>query len=135
MAKNLNDKEQKRRNRFSSSIVKRINEKGWTKAELARQAGMGRDSIGAYIRTDSFPAEKHLLKLCKALDCTPDDLCPGSSELLTDMMPEIPLEIKSTSDGRLYFRIAAIADTETVFGITALLEKYHEKEKSKQSKK
>lgn len=51
--------------------------KGMKQAELARQAGISRNSVCTYIQGRSFPSRDSLQKLASALGITADELLPG----------------------------------------------------------
>jgi transcriptional regulator with XRE-family HTH domain len=62
---------------FACQLQKRLNEKDWTQAELARRSGVGRDNISEYLRARVLPRPEALEALPKALECEPGDLVPS----------------------------------------------------------
>ncbi|MGQ3049870.1 MAG: helix-turn-helix domain-containing protein [Niveispirillum sp.] len=57
-----------------------MEKKGWNQSELARAAGIGRDSVSVYCLGKSIPGAKHLAAMARALNCDPSDICPAVSE-------------------------------------------------------
>ena len=62
---------------FGRRLYGLMMEKPWTQSDLARAAGLGRDSISQYVRGKSVPTPQNLQKLAKALDIDPDVLFPN----------------------------------------------------------
>lgn len=54
--------------------VRRIN-KHWSQRQLAEASGVGVDAISKYECCACSPTLKSIVKLSKALNCTPNDLC------------------------------------------------------------
>jgi len=50
------------------------NEKGWTQEQLADASGVGRSYISEIESGIYNPTADIICKLCKALNCTPNDL-------------------------------------------------------------
>lgn len=91
---------------FGRRLQALILEKNWNQAELARAAGLGRDSISTYIRGQVFPDPKNLKKLADALGMTPQQLYPQAMSTAMDV--EIPtLEIRQsiTEPNKVHLRI------------------------------
>ncbi|MEX0327921.1 MAG: helix-turn-helix domain-containing protein [Ruegeria sp.] len=59
-------------------------ERGWNQSELARRAGIPRDSVSTYVRGVSLPNSKSLQKLADALGTTPADLIPNMVQDATE---------------------------------------------------
>lgn len=62
---------------FGRRLYKLMLEKMWNQSELARQAGLPRDSISTYIRGRSLPTPKSLQALANAFDMPPEELLPN----------------------------------------------------------
>ena len=92
-------------------IQSRMQAKGWTQSELARQSEMGRDSVSSYVRGRSMPGPLHLSRIAKALDCTTEDLLPGLTAA-TSARPgsagddALPLEIRQVAGVQVWLRLA-----------------------------
>lgn len=61
--------------------------RGWHQSELARRAGLNRDSISTYIRGSSLPTPLNLQKLAAAFDMAPEALLPNHLEAAIDDDP------------------------------------------------
>ena len=62
---------------FGRRLQAMILERNWNQADLARAAGLGRDSISTYIRGTVFPDPKNLKKIADALGTTTQSLTVG----------------------------------------------------------
>jgi transcriptional regulator with XRE-family HTH domain len=65
---------------FGKRVYAKIVELGITQSELARRAGLGRDSISQYIRGRSIPTPVNLGLLAKGLGVKAEDLYPDYEE-------------------------------------------------------
>lgn len=50
---------------------------GMTQAELAKRTGIHPRTISTYARSVNHPNVSALIEICKALECTPNDLLDG----------------------------------------------------------
>lgn len=99
--------------------------KGWSQADLARQASkflpkgkvFRRDSISLYIRGAQMPAPERMHALCNALGIKQDDLVPP------DVTESPPLAIKPLTDGNVWLQINQAVSMDAALKITALLKK------------
>lgn len=48
--------------------------KGITQSELARRMGIPRSNVVRLVNTDANSQEDIILKMCRALECTPNDI-------------------------------------------------------------
>ena len=62
---------------FAKSLRAKLLELGISQSELARRAGLGRDSISGYIRGRSLPNPVNIDRLAKALGVNAEELCPS----------------------------------------------------------
>jgi transcriptional regulator with XRE-family HTH domain len=91
---------------FGRRLQSLILERNWNQADLARAAGLGRDSISTYIRGQVFPDPKNLKKIADALGVTPQQIYPSS--MSAAMETEIPtLEIRQsiTEPDKVHIRV------------------------------
>ncbi len=65
------------RRAFGDRVRVRMNQKGWSQSELARRAGLKRDSVSTYINGKVWPDPANLKKLAKTLGCATDELVPS----------------------------------------------------------
>lgn len=86
---------------FGRRISERMLKKNWNQSDLARAAGLGRDSISTYVRGMVLPDARNLKKLADALDCSPDDLMPSAERMPQDTI----FEIRQTTDGKILIKI------------------------------
>ena len=96
---------------FSANLQKKLGERGWNGAELARQAAkfmedgrFGRDTISRYLRGLSMPYASSLDAMCRALRCDPKDLIPPEAyQTLDSVVPEI--DMQAAPDGQAWLRV------------------------------
>lgn len=78
---------------FGKRLYTHMLNKGWNQSQLARYAGLGRDSISQYVRGRSYPTPQNLQALAKCLSVDPDDILPNYYESAVDReQPEIELK-------------------------------------------
>ena len=65
------------RREFAANLDKLMRRKGWHQSELARRAGIAKDSVSTYIRGVAMPTRPKLEALAKALEVEPDSLLPN----------------------------------------------------------
>lgn len=72
---------------FAKRVYKRMMDKGWNQSQLARYAGLPRDSISVYIRGRSLPTPQSLQKLAACLGCAPEDLLSLYAQAAAEIQP------------------------------------------------
>lgn len=85
------------RQEFARRVYSLMISKGMFQSDLARAAGLPRDSISNYVRGNNMPERVNLKKLADALEVKPDDLLPNLAEQAIELDRESPLEIKASS--------------------------------------
>lgn len=63
---------------FGRRLMQMIVDRGWRQSDLARAAGVGRDSISCYVNGRMFPTPKNLSLIASALKVKPEDLIPNT---------------------------------------------------------
>lgn len=107
---------------FGRRLSALMMDKGWNQSDLARVAGLGRDSISTYVRGLTFPEPKNLRKLADALGTTPHDLLPNA--VLNAIEKETPaLEIRQAHGhtDRVFIRINQLVTLEQAAKIFEIL--------------
>lgn len=80
--------------------------KGWNQSQLARYAGIGRDSVSQYMRGRSYPTPQSLHALAKALSIEPEKLLPNYYESAVDReLPEIELKGVHGDPDNMWLRV------------------------------
>ncbi len=106
------------RRAFGDRVRVRMNQKGWTQSELARKAGLKRDSISTYINGKTWPDPANLKRLAATLGCTPEELIPS----LTVKPPAAPpIQVTQDGDG-MHLRISKRVSFGQASRILAILE-------------
>lgn len=115
---------------FSRNLRNALEEKGWNRSQLARQASrflkdgkqIGRDSVSMYCNGKSIPGPIPLSAISRALGLSPEDLLPGS---LPDGGGDVSLQIVQSKDrdGMVHLRINQDVSMETAVEIMSILKK------------
>ena len=107
---------------FGRRLAAMMMDKGWNQSDLARAAGLGRDSISTYVRGQTFPEPKNLRKLADALGTTTHELLPNAA--LNAIESETPaLEIRQAHGhaDRVFIRINQLVTLEQAARIFEIL--------------
>lgn len=88
---------------FGRRLYKLMSAKGWRQAELARRAGIGRDSVSNYVAGKSFPTALNLEKLAKALGADADEILPNhaASAILSER-PDFEIKVNQGDPTRAW---------------------------------
>lgn len=106
---------------FSTRLFSRMRAKSWNQSDLARAAGLGRDSISTYVRGMVFPDAKNIKRLADALGCTPSDLVPDIPKLDEPVSDNAVFEIRQTGDGKVFVKINQFVTIDQAAAIFAAL--------------
>lgn len=109
---------------FARRLYKLMMARGWRQSELARRAGLPRDSISTYVRGKSLPSPQNLLALAKALDMKPEDILPNHMEsaLENEDNPAFSMVQSDTRPGKAWVRVNRLVNFSTATKIAELLE-------------
>jgi len=83
---------------FGNRLYSVMLERNMSQSDLARSAGLGRDSISTYVRGRSVPTPSSLEKLAKALNVDAEELYPNYSANAAAIDEPI-LQFKQVNDG------------------------------------
>lgn len=104
---------------FGRRLLALIRDRNWNQAELARAAGLGRDSISTYIKGTVYPDPKNLKKIADALGTTPQALMPeGASP--TDL-PILEIRQSSSEPDKVHIRVNRLVTVEQASKIFSIL--------------
>ncbi len=111
------------RQEFGRRLFKLINDRGWNQSDLAREAGIGRDSISTYVNGHTFPTPKNLRAMSEALGVEPHDLLPNEiMSAFDDEHPAIELKQAAGHPGKAWLRVNRMMSFGTAARIVALIE-------------
>lgn len=106
---------------FSRKLWRLMVSKGWNQAELARQAGIGRDVIGGYVRGLHLPEPPHAKKLADALSVNVDAFFNlGGPDLARSDAP--PIELRATTDGKAMLHVNLEVPMEVAVRVLSLIQ-------------
>ena len=104
---------------FGRRLLALIRDRNWNQAELARAAGLGRDSISTYIKGTVYPDPKNLKKIADALGTTPQALMPDGVSS-TDL-PILEIRQSSTEPDKVHIRVNRLVTVEQASKIFSIL--------------
>lgn len=108
---------------FAKRLYKLMITRGWRQSDLARQAGLPRDSISTYMRAKSLPTPQSLQALAKAFNTKPEDLLPNQLESAMDEEnPAFSMQASSANPGKAWVRVNRLVNFGTATKIAELLE-------------
>lgn len=107
---------------FGQRLQSMLLERNWNQSDLARAAGLGRDSVSTYVRGSVFPDPKNLKRIADALGVSPQQLFP--SGMITKMDADVPaLEIRQSASepNKVHIRINRTVTIEQAAQIFSIL--------------
>ena len=107
---------------FGRRLYKLMAAKGWRQAELARRAGIGRDSVSTYINGRSTPTQQNLDGLSRALGVPSNVLLPNhtASAIATDK-PEFEIRVSPGDPSKAWVKLDRLVSFDTATRIGELL--------------
>jgi transcriptional regulator with XRE-family HTH domain len=107
---------------FGKRLYSYMLKKGWNQSTMAREVGLGRDSISQYVRGRSIPNPINLDKLAKALNVEADVLFPNY-DAQTNAVEEPTLEMKSIDNDaeNMWLRINMKVDAKKALEVFKIL--------------
>ena len=94
------------RQEFGRRLQGLLLSKGWNQSELARRAGIGRDSVSTYVNGKTFPTPLALKALADALGLSPEELLPNSMmNAMDDEHPAVELRQAVGHPGKAWLRV------------------------------
>lgn len=111
------------RQAFGRRLFSHMRAKGWTQAELARRAGILRDSVSNYVRGNSLPSPQNLLKIAKALGVEADDLLANYAEqaVQDDIEPPFDLKTSAADPSKAWLRVNRMVSFPAALKIAEIL--------------
>jgi transcriptional regulator with XRE-family HTH domain len=107
---------------FGRRVYTAMLAKGWTQAELGRQADLPRDSVSKYIRGVVLPEQGNLQKLAAALGMKTEELLPNIIERsIRDDIPSLELKVSSADSTRSWLKVNRLVTTTTAVKVIELL--------------
>ena len=107
---------------FGRRLYSLMLKRGWNQSKMAREVGLGRDSISQYVRGRSIPSPTNLDKLAKALNIEPEVLFPNY-DAQTNAVEEPTLEMKSIDNDaeNMWLRINMKVSAEKALEVLKIL--------------
>lgn len=108
---------------FGKRLYDLILAHGWNQSDLARAAGLPRDSISVYVRGRSLPTPKSLQKLAGALGVEPQDLLPNARESAIDEdHPSLEMRVSPHAPSQAWLRVNRLVSLSTAARVIELIE-------------
>jgi transcriptional regulator with XRE-family HTH domain len=112
---------------FGAKLYRLMVSRGWNQSELARRAGLQRDSISTYVNGRSFPTPLSLQGLARAFEMTPEQLLPNYAHRaiqadsdITDMY--VDMKVSPSDPKRALLRINQMVPRSLAVKILSMLE-------------
>lgn len=107
---------------FGRRVQSLMLERNWNQAELARAAGLGRDSISTYIRGKVFPDPKNLKRIADAFGMTPQQMMPSDMTSAIDAeVPALEMRQSAADPTKVHIRINRTVTVEQASKIFSIL--------------
>jgi transcriptional regulator with XRE-family HTH domain len=114
---------------FAKRLYGLMMAKGWTQSELARRAGLPRDSVSTYIRAKVMPTPQSAQSLAKALGVKPEDLLPNFVEsAIEEDTPSLEMKVSVNAPSKAWLRVNRLVSLATAARVIDLIESEHSKE-------
>lgn len=108
---------------FGRRLYHLMIQRGWNQSELARRAGLPRDSISTYIRGRTLPTPKSLSMLAEALGMTPADVLPNALESAVDEdHPSLEVRVSPGQPKAAWLRVNRLVSLSTAARVVELIE-------------
>lgn len=111
------------RQEFGRRLARAMADKEWNQSDLARAAGIGRDSVSTYINGKVFPTPIALRKIAGALGVDKEVLLPN--ELMSafdDEMPAVELKQAAGHPEKAWLRVNRMMSFATAARIITLID-------------
>lgn len=107
---------------FARRLRSQILQRDWNQSDLARAAGLTRDSVSSYLRGLVLPQPLSLDRLAKALGVTPDYLLPEVAVAAVDLEnPAFDLKVSASQPDQAWLRINRQVSFATAARISEML--------------
>jgi len=111
------------RQEFGRRLNRLMQEKDWNQSDLARAAGIGRDSVSTYVNGKVFPTPLALKKISAALGVDREALLPNEiMSAFDDEMPAVELKQASGHPDKAWLRVNRMMSFATAAKIIALID-------------
>jgi transcriptional regulator with XRE-family HTH domain len=111
------------RKEFGRRLQNFILKRGWTQSDLARETGIGKDSISGYVRGRSIPSPLKVLRIAEALEVRPEDLSINTShDPVRQESSSLQLTVAQGDPSRAWLTIDRELSFSTAAAIIKLIE-------------
>lgn len=112
------------RKEFAKRLFHLLGERNWNQSDLAREAGINRDSVSRYIRAQNLPDLVNLKKMADALGVEQNDLLPNFDMQAIEDEEEPAYEMRASADdpSRSVLRFNREVPTSIAIKIIGMLE-------------
>jgi transcriptional regulator with XRE-family HTH domain len=108
---------------FAKRVYRLMLKRGWNQSELARRAGLPRDSVSTYIRAKVMPTPQSAQRLAEALGVAPEDLLPNYVEsAIEEDTPSLELKVSVNSPSQAWLRVNRLVSLATAARVIDLIE-------------
>jgi transcriptional regulator with XRE-family HTH domain len=108
---------------FGRRLYQMMLARGWNQSELARQAGLPRDSISTYVRGVALPTPKSLQALATALGVPAAEVLPNAIEMAVDEdHPSFEIKVSPSAPSTAWLRVNRLVSLSTATRVAELIE-------------
>lgn len=107
---------------FGQRLQRAIMDRGWNQSELARRAGIPRDSVSTYVRGKVRPTPKSLRAIADALGMNAEDLYPNADFLAIGQdEPSMEMKVSVSDPTKAWLRVNRRVTVATASRVMSLL--------------
>lgn len=108
---------------FGKRLYNLMVTRGWHQSELARQAGLPRDSVSVYIRGRSLPEPENLKRLAAALKVAPEELLSNHTEsAIEEDAPAFEVKASPNAPDVAWVRVNRLLTMKSIMQIMQIME-------------
>lgn len=91
---------------FGERLQHLMDEREWNQSDLARKAGIGRDSVSTYVRGQTLPEPVALGKIAGAFGVSPKDLLPNTAPAaIGEAAPSLEIRQVHSDPSKVWLRV------------------------------
>ena len=108
---------------FAKRLYRLMLSKGWNQSELARRAGLPRDSVSTYVRGKVMPTPQSAQALAQALGVTPEEIMPNHVQgAIDEDEPSLEMKVSVNSPRHAWLRVNRLVSLATAARVIDLIE-------------
>lgn len=107
---------------FGRRVYRLMLDRGMRQSDLARAAGILRDSVSTYVRGRALPTPLNLQKISEALGVDPEELLPNHAAIAVEKDdPDFEMRASTADPNKVFLRINRFVSFQTAAKIVNVL--------------